>query len=230
MQIITPQFDCFPGGWICYDDKSCRQRASRENRRVSSNHWPAFHAVKGGILSSDERLNPHYADANHVYVPYCSSDSWSGTYVSPDPSKKPSFLGALIVREVVRELIEYQQLLFSEELFLAGSSAGGTGVLVNVDPVAAMLAEGGVKVRGIVDSGWFLDNDPFSSECKEGHGAPGAECSVISNLKKGVRMWRAHVPRSCESVHPGEDVWKCFFGYKIFPLLKSKSLNSFCDG
>ena len=90
----------------------------------------------GGILSSDAEENPHFAAANHVLVPYCSSDSWSGT-ARPDPraGQRFAFLGAEIVAEVVRELVSWEQLGRARELYLAGSSAGGTGVLVNLDQV-----------------------------------------------------------------------------------------------
>ena len=43
------------------------------------------------------------------------------------------------------------------------SSAGGTGVLLNVDRVARLLALKApqVLVLGLADSGWFLDNKQF---------------------------------------------------------------------
>lgn len=48
-------------------------------------------------------------------------------------------------------------------LILAGSSAGAAGVLVNLDRIADLLHNLGsqVQVRGLADSGWFLDNEPF---------------------------------------------------------------------
>ena len=60
-------------------------------------------------MSSDREENPHFADANHVLVPYCSSDSWSGT-ARAKPGNKFSFLGAEILSEVVRELFSWEQL------------------------------------------------------------------------------------------------------------------------
>ncbi len=63
------------GGWICHDEHSCAERAAREPHRMSSDRWPSVKTV-GGILSADPLENPHFADANHVFVPYCSSDSW----------------------------------------------------------------------------------------------------------------------------------------------------------
>ncbi len=182
---------------------------------MSSDRWTKVRTV-GGILSADPEENPHFADANHVFVPYCSSDSWSGTAKTKNADGL-TFMGSHIVREVIRELADFQQLLFGEELFLTGSSAGGTGVLVNVDYVAQMVSNAGLRVRGLVDSGWFLDNDPFKTECQNGKG----QCSVIKHLQNGVQLWGSRVHQDCEANYPGE-VWQCFLGYKVFPFIKSK--------
>ena len=188
--------------------------------RMSSDRWPSVRAV-GGILSADPSENPHFADANHVFVPYCSSDSWSGTKKDAGADDANVFMGSLILAEVVRELADYNQLLFGRELFLAGSSAGATGVLVNVDSIASMLSEVGILVRGIIDSGWFLDNQPFSDSvsCKDG-GSCGGGHSVIDDLKLGVNLWKAKVPPSCAQEYP--QLWQCFIGYKAFPFIKCK--------
>ena len=84
--------------------------------------------------------------------------------------------------------------------------------------VADMVAPANMKVRGIVDSGWFLDNEPFSSDCAY---LNGGECSVIGDFQKGVKMWNARVPRRCAAAYPGEE-WKCFLGYNIYPLIQSE--------
>ncbi len=185
---------------------------------MSSDRWPSVKAI-GGILSADPEENPFFADANHVFVPYCSSDAWSGTRFSRDVDDDPSFLGHYIVREVVKELVDFEQLLFHEELYLAGGSAGGAGVLVNVDTVAGMLSPAGIRVRGIVDSGWFLDNVPFTEDCGDGN-----QCSVMNNFQKGVRMWDARVPHGCARDNWGQE-WKCFLGYKLYPYIKSKCVT-----
>lgn len=182
---------------------------------MSSDRWPSVQAV-GGILSADPAENPHFADANHVFVPYCSSDAWAGYSKAKRGKGNLSFMGGYIVREVIRELADFQQLLVGRELYLAGSSAGGIGVMMNVDTVAAMVSQTNLKVRGIVDSGWFVDNDPFSAmECGSG------KCSVIQNLQRGVMLWNARVPTSCQNNYPGE-AWRCFLGYRLYPFLKSK--------
>jgi hypothetical protein len=191
---------------------------------MSSDRWPSVRTV-GGILSADPTENPHFSDANHVFVPYCSSDAWSGYATGRAASVEAAtdtddlaFMGGNIVREVIRELADFQQLLFGRELYLAGSSAGGIGVMMNVDSVAAMVSRAGLRVRGIVDSGWFLNNDPFSTvECSAGKG----KCSVVQNLQQGVRLWKSRVPAACQQNFQGE-IWKCFLGYKLAPFIQSK--------
>ena len=203
------------GGWYCYDQLSCEARWLRLRTLMSSSQWTEERTL-GGIMSSDQAENPHFAEANHVLLPYCSSDSWSGT-AHPSPGQQFAFLGAEIVQEVVRELFSWEQLAAGTELYLAGSSAGGTGVLVNLDPVAEVVRSLGsrMRVRGIMDSGWFLDNDPFSSSSKMGS-------SPSATVAAGAELWRARVPDTCAQAFPGEE-WKCFFGYRIYPTMKSKS-------
>lgn len=166
-------------------------------------------------MSSDPQQNPNFHNANHVFVPYCTSDAWSGTRRASQ--RTVSFMGSYVLREVIRELADYEQLQMAEELFLTGSSAGAVGVLVNVDDIASLLAPSGVRTMGIIDSGWFLDNDPFSSHCAD----PMGQCSIIQNLKQAVHLWGANVPKSCRDEYPDE-TWKCFLGYKVFPLIECK--------
>ena len=127
---------------------------------MTSAHWPEMRSVNG-ILSPNADENPHWYDGNHVYIPYCSSDSWSGD--SPARAAGDlAFLGSRIIEQVVLELLP-RGLNDAKLLLLAGSSAGSVGVIVNLDRVATLMATMGSKaeVRGLADSGWFLDNKPF---------------------------------------------------------------------
>lgn len=116
----------FEGGWHCYDLKSCRSRWMRLRHLMTSAQWPEtrdgefvywlllwFETFEtngnrliavGGILSPIEQDNPYWHDANHVLVPYCSSDSWSGTKINPEVGGW-SFMGSLIVRQVIADLL-----------------------------------------------------------------------------------------------------------------------------
>ncbi|KAL8175442.1 UNVERIFIED_CONTAM: hypothetical protein K2H54_025174 [Gekko kuhli] len=122
----------------------------------NSKRWIVF--LEGtGILSAHVDENPHWWSANAVFVPYCSSDIWIGTL--PKSRQAPyAFMGSLIIQEVIKDLIP-KGIKQAKVLLLAGSSAGATGVLLNIDRVAALLAEleaDALQVQGLVDSGWFL--------------------------------------------------------------------------
>lgn len=65
-------------------------------------------------------------------------------------------------------------------------SAGGIGVLQNIDRIASMVASSAerVEVRGIVDSAWFLDAPKKGSMCKEKN---ENGCSPNSMFKEAVK-------------------------------------------
>ncbi|CDQ95651.1 unnamed protein product [Oncorhynchus mykiss] len=155
------------------------------------------------------------------FIPYCSSDAWSGASAKTDQSDY-AFMGSVIIKEVVNELLT-KGLDSAKVLLLAGSSAGGTGVLLNVDRVAEHLesrGHGEIQVRGLADSGWFLDNKQYrSTDCHS-----TISCDPTEAIRRGIRYWGSVVPESCRQTHIGEE-WNCFFGYKVYPTLKSKSVS-----
>ncbi|XP_039289314.1 LOW QUALITY PROTEIN: palmitoleoyl-protein carboxylesterase NOTUM [Nilaparvata lugens] len=201
------------GGWYCYDQRSCHLRWLRMRHLMSSHQWPHVRHV-GGILSSDPEENPHWWNANHVFVPYCTSDSWSGqSHVKPD--SKFSFQGALIVDQVVRDLLS-MGLENGSSLLLAGSSAGGTGVMLNLEFVQRIVKarQPHISVYGVSDSGWFLDRTPFLDRTDVSH-VPDVPADGV---KRGYGMWRGRVPHSCKKHYPSEP-WRCYFGYRLYPTL-----------
>ncbi|XP_015599899.1 palmitoleoyl-protein carboxylesterase NOTUM isoform X2 [Cephus cinctus] len=196
------------GGLYCYDHTSCRRRWLKLRHLMTSTQWPVTREV-GGLLSANPEKNPFWWNANHVCVPYCTSDIWSGTRASPNDMF--SFMGAEIVSQVVRDLIPLG-LENASSLMLAGSSAGGTGVMLNLDHVHNLIHhELGLKhiaIRGISDSGWFLDRAPYSPN----------DLSPTDVARKGMELWKARMPHNCAARHVHEP-WKCYFGYRLYPTL-----------
>uniref|UniRef100_A0AAY4CQ87 Uncharacterized protein n=1 Tax=Denticeps clupeoides TaxID=299321 RepID=A0AAY4CQ87_9TELE len=211
----------FLGGWCCYNKESCDSRYKNIPRLMSSADWPQTR--KGtGILSTQVEENPHWYNANTVFVPYCSSDVWSGTKAKPKEKGKDTveyaFLGSLIVREVVKDLA-LKGLKQAKVVMLAGTSAGGTGVLLNIEKVSSQLEQLGAEaqVRGLVDSGWFLE-----SKQQKAHECPdGVLCSPVDALKKGLRLWNGNIPEKCKQQYKRGEEWQCFFGHKIYSSLTS---------
>ncbi|KAG5832654.1 palmitoleoyl-protein carboxylesterase notum1a [Anguilla rostrata] len=204
------------GGWYCFNKENCDSRYETMRRLMSSSQWPLT-KTGTGILSPQPEENPHWWNANMVLVPYCSSDVWSGASARTERSHY-AFMGSLIIKEVVKDLL-VKGLDNAKVLLLAGSSAGGTGVLLNVDQVAEQLAElghTGVQVRGLSDSGWFLDNKQYRcTDCVD-----TISCAPTEAIKRGIQYWGGVVPERCRQAHEGEE-WNCFFGYRVYPTLKS---------
>ncbi|XP_003972118.3 palmitoleoyl-protein carboxylesterase notum1a-like [Takifugu rubripes] len=204
------------GGWYCISKDTCDSRFQTMKTLMGSSSWSQTRRGRG-ILSPKPEENPYWWDSNMVFLPYCSSDVWSGTRPKTE-NDDFAFLGALIIKEVVKELLS-KGLDQAEVLILTGSSAGAIGVLVNVDHVAEQLQTLGhqaVQVRGLSDSGWILDRKNY----KFGDCLHVLNCGPIDSVKKGIRQWRTIMPEICRRAHIGEE-WKCFFGYKIYPTLKS---------
>ncbi|XP_012888551.1 PREDICTED: palmitoleoyl-protein carboxylesterase NOTUM [Dipodomys ordii] len=204
------------GGWYCFSRENCDSRYNSMRRLMSSKDWPRTRTGTG-ILSSQPEENPHWWNANMVFIPYCSSDVWSGTS-SGSEKNEYAFMGALIIREVVRELLG-KGLSAAKVLLLAGSSAGGTGVLLNVDRVAEQLEELGypaIHVRGLADSGWFLDNKQYRrTDCLD-----TITCAPTEAVRRGIRYWNGMVPDRCRRQFKEGEEWNCFFGYKVYPTLR----------
>lgn len=207
------------GGWFCNSAASCRERHHKVRELMSSKSWRR--TKRGmGILSPNPHENPSWWNANHVYIPYCSSDAWSGNASRWETGERFSFLGTRILVRVIDELLQ-EGLYHAKHLLLAGSSAGGIGVILNLDRLATRLKESGskVRVRGLADSGWYLPRNLTGSgkgatnkRCLVGE---GRNCEPAKAIKKGMAYWRGVVPDDCARRNPNEK-WKCYFGEHVY--------------
>ena len=84
-------------------------------------------------------------------------------------------------------------MLADQTLLLRWRSAGGTGVLVNLDRLSRRLSVlgPGVKLRGIADSGWFIDNVPYRHQtCTD-----ALLCSPAESVQRGIQSVAGHAKR-----------------------------------
>ncbi|XP_016408551.1 carboxylesterase notum2-like [Sinocyclocheilus rhinocerous] len=96
-------------------------------------------------------------------------------------------------------------------------SAGGTGVLLNIDKVSSLLEQLGAdaQVRGLVDSGWFLESKQQKApDCPD-----SASCTPVDAIKKGIRLWSGVVPEKCKQQYKRGEEWQCFFGHKLYSYI-----------
>lgn len=96
-------------------------------------------------------------------------------------------------------------------------SAGGVGVMMNLDPISKMLRQySGMSVHGITDSGWFVEQ-PFNFAVQKKKDSP----TSIEAVKMGIPYWHSQIPSKCRNLHIKYPS-KCFLGYKIYPTLSGK--------
>lgn len=90
--------------------------------------------------------------------------------------------------------------------------------MINLDPVRELLHEElrlrHIAVRGVCDSGWFLDRAPYAPT---GHQA-------VEAIRKGMELWQGRVPKRCGRIYADEP-WRCYFGYRLYPTLKGTSFT-----
>lgn len=102
---------------------------------------------------------------------------------------------------------------------------------MNLDRIADLVKSINPKtvVRGLIDSGWFLDNEPFKSPNSnqfflarklDKFCLDGQLCSPVQTIEKGFKFWNGQVPDSCRSEYPNEP-WKCYFGHRIYRSLRT---------
>ena len=68
----------FDGGHWCVDQYSCNVRYGSNPGLMSSKNQPKTLLHNYGITSPSAATNPYFSDANHVYLPYCTSDVFRG--------------------------------------------------------------------------------------------------------------------------------------------------------
>ncbi|XP_062523405.1 uncharacterized protein LOC134198090 isoform X2 [Corticium candelabrum] len=158
----------------CGSIEECNERYMEQKELMTSSEYPE--TVKGtDVFDADPRLNPDYWDYNFVLIPYCTSDLWIGnsTWNEEEIAKalaglnfsatavenQFAFRGSSLFRAVVEELEESSAgLSTAAEVVLAGSSAGGLGVLNQAGWLYERLPAS-ASMSAILDSSWFINFD-----------------------------------------------------------------------
>ncbi|CAN8017601.1 unnamed protein product [Ixodes persulcatus] len=201
--------------WIIFLEGECPLRLFRKllysltapSLRTAGNGLCAFPSTSKGLCTLDETL-----------IDFCRGRFYSPPSVA-ETEKSNEIRWSLLANKInaARELLTSCQSREFDIFWIP--SAGGAGVLLNVDRVADLLGSLGsrVKVRGVADSGWFLDNEPFEPrECLEPH-----SCAPLEVIKRGMKLWQGQVPERCKPTYPEDEQWRCYFGYRIYPTLRA---------
>jgi hypothetical protein len=201
------------GGWWCWDDKSCTGRLGSKSM-VSSASWPTTRSF-GGIFSNNPSVSPDWVGVNFVFMPYCTSDAWAGDGTGLVNGTMWQFRGRSVVEAVFKSFFEGAKFTSPQEVLFSGCSAGGQGLLYNVDHVSQLLSQlvpSGVTVKGFADSGWMMNLPSIRNPTTEIH----------TQFKAGWKLWQ---PREsdCSIVNP-VDPYHCFFSPNIISYITTPTL------
>jgi len=125
------------GGGTCVNDEDCTRRAAT-GLGTSKLVPRTYHFSTGiqSVLKNNEAFNT----ANMVNIAYCSGDSWLGRSSEPD-AYGLTMNGGLIVDAILDELINHHDLLSARNIIFSGKSAGGVGLVAQIDRWADTIAE-----------------------------------------------------------------------------------------
>jgi hypothetical protein len=197
------------GGMWCWDETSCASRWQSTPFEMSSTGWKPTLKV-GGVFSTFEE-NP-WKDANKVYLAYCSSDAWAGDAPASAATGGWAFLGQRIIEATMMDLQVRRGMSQTPKVIFGGCSAGARGALFNLDYVAAMLPAG-ASVRGLLDSGLWLDMPTIDSTEVT---LQQQTQMVMSLINPGAR-----IPAACAAQYSGANEWKCLYGQYRLPFVET---------
>lgn len=195
----------YQGGGYCFDQASCSDRQHTQGNLMTSKGSKATIDFGEGILSGDSRKNPLFAQGwNSVYLPYCTSDVYSGT---AEKSSLPLvFLGSRVPPAVIADLkLNFGLVDSATTTFLVtGSSSGAVGLYGQIDNINSKLLPKS-HVLSLVDSGWFQDSEPFVvGDCET-----AMTCTTAHALQLGHTLWKPLYDSSCAATKQDSDLWKC---------------------
>ena len=93
------------GGGGCFDKKTCTHRCTVASPELCTQDEDLVKNFTGSVWSEDEEENPGMHNNYKVYVPYCTSDLYSGRKDADDMSAGYAFHGKYVVEAVVEDLL-----------------------------------------------------------------------------------------------------------------------------
>lgn len=221
------------GGGECIDAADCSERAG--TARGSSELAPDEMVYDRGIQAvtrMDAAVELPFVRANMATVAYCSGDVYMGRATAPDAGGL-WHSGSHIVEAVLRELVRSYGMGDADVIVLAGRSAGGIGLIAQVDEWADLIRgllgpkeRSTVKIVGAPFAGFHYFHN--------GTEADGDEKYIpwdVDSFKRYLNFWQADqsLPRACVDVH-GDAPWMCSVAEHSFattrtPLFFSQALT-----
>ena len=210
------------GGGACWDALTCYtlQTASYFTTGYGPTDFAAesadvtYLAEPGGFFDRTAAANP-FKDYSYVYVPYCTGDVFAGNNVASLGGMTADFVGA-------RNIVTYLDRIVptfpsAPRVYLAGSSAGGFGALVNWG--RTQQAFGSIPVHLIDDSGTLMPPDVLAMSS-----------AAAANMEAEQAAWNinANLPPGCTGCGTRlDDIWAYYA--TAFPHQKASLLSYTAD-
>lgn len=194
------------GGGFCFSVDSCTLRQILNPELMTSLDTPPSVKVDG-LLSDAKAQNPDFYNANQVAILYCSSDLFSGNRPASDATGGYSFRGWTIFHAVVADLknrTSGPNLKAATEVLLAGTSAGGDGVMVHLDWLTSQLQH--ARVRGLNDAGWIPETNTIP-----------LNPTVSEILGEAIPLWNGKPDASCAAANPSAK-GRCYLS-SVYPYI-----------
>jgi hypothetical protein len=235
------------GGW-CTDLNSCRLRAFEgpvyqyQASLGSSINWGPGECSKelanntqpcvgdggsGGILSSNQTINPNFWQATKVWLAYCSGDSFSGSRSAPLPvnaTHSVYFRGDAILRASLATLATNHGLSSATAVILKGCSAGGVATYFQADAVGKILSKLAPNARyaALPGAGVFLQYPSYAG--------PNLDDAVFQWIFYNSNMTGTGNTDCTRDLGPPA-AWKCLYAVTLFKYIKTPLFvaNSLAD-
>ena len=147
-----------------------------------------------------------------VDINYCSSDLFLGN-TSGRSEVGVYFRGKEILFSVLQDLISYHRMQPHHTIHFVGSSAGGIGILVNMQEILQFLHDwgfGNMQTRVILDDAWFTEEFANDFPCFEE--SPPMPCITNDTLTQAFQVWNVNVQSACGESYEKNASWNCIFG------------------
>jgi len=188
------------GGALCISPATCYSRLN--SSLTSSDFFPEDLPDEDFV----PRTGP-YASWNRVYIPYCSSDLFSGQNNGSTNAAVLNFTfnGHLIFSAIIADLKENHNLGDASEVLFWGDSAGALGVIYNINYLGSQLPN--VTVKGVPNSGFFLNLATWQN-------------SVPTITQLGptfLSLWKPYIDSDCLSAL---NETYCIDAVSLYPYIK----------
>lgn len=218
----------FQGGGWCYNLKECHFRSTTAlgssirngkilntylnlNESSCSNDPIVEQMFSMHYTSFKQEVNPLMYNWNIIFVPYCDGGSFSGNNMATYESTTLHFRGLEIRRNLIWNLLHYENMKIATEIVVSGCSAGALALYLGIDDISTVIKKHNpnVIIRGLADSGYFMKYDRTEEE------------SLVADWN-GLKLLGIY------GLHPHMQEWSISMQNVIQFMNISEGLNSAC--